>query len=1179
MLLRLSKKIADQGRRRVGDYLDRASPRDTHNGVELNNQQVNDLRVAFDAAYYLERNDDVQQSGVDPFEHFMTQGWKEGRDPRADFSMRSYLQNNSHVEGKGLNPFVHWILHADKSKVSKFPHHSQVRGTIARFFDKTFYLDARPDVRAAGVDPLDHYIHSGWKEGVQPNHWFDPHFFIERFPNAFGNDLPPIYLCSIENPDFHLEWWRHTYVDANWYRNRYKIKTTSDQELVDHYFTVGWKLGYDPSPFFSTSEYLENYGGNLAPGQCPLEHYISNEHDPHIQPSDNFAPAYYLSRYPEVKEFGHAALYHFMRWGRAEGRQPRPHRLWADPYFDEQKLVSDIREAFGARKTTREPPEVSVIIPVYNNIKYTMRCVWSIAAANDPVRLQIIIADDCSSDETQAFFSSLNGITYIRNRKNLGFLKSCNNAAAKAKAPFIFLLNNDTAVLPGWISSSLNTFSNHRNAGLVGSKLLYPNGMLQEAGGVIWNDGSGANVGRWNDPDKPEWNFIRDTNYISGAAVLLRKDLWDALGGFDIRYAPAYCEDSDLALQIKAAGFRVLYQPASRVVHFEGVSSGTDLSSGIKAYQVVNTEKLKQKWEYALSFHPPSEYVNRTNICSTTRPRLLFIDAITPEPDRDAGSVTAFYQIQSLINVGYDVTFIPANLQHSGRYTADLQEIGVECLSTPYVKDIYAYLRENASEFDVFFINRVEPCGPYARDIRALAPETPIIFHTQDLHYLRMERGAALTDDEALREAAYHTKQLEHQLMALCDATIVVSKAEKKELENESFSPKVHVVPLVYPDRQIPPKKNFDERDGVVFVGGYRHGPNVDAVTYFVEEVWPLVMEQCPDLKFYIVGSRAPKEVQELAGENIVFQGFVEDLDGFYDQMRVSVAPLRFGAGVKGKIGSALRAGLPVVASEIAAEGMGVDEQSGVLVEKSPMDMAEAIIRAHEDPDLWTELSDAGEAFVEREYSIQTMQQRLSNLLFKIGAVPFKQKDCPFAGNDQQLQFSNGDTFKTLDDDATTADRLLARWALAKIGDAANQDIITFKSTAFQEIVGTESPFHLPKFRLFGELELLESNLGPLVNTEPIDESKSCYGLVLIDCTSIDSAKTLESLDIWEWLNDETVDEAAIALIGVGDELLVELRTAVFKSITSAGWACTADCVAAPEYAFVDCVLYQAKRE
>jgi len=237
-------------------------------------------------------------------------------------------------------------------------------------------------------------------------------------------------------------------------------------------------------------------------------------------------------------------------------------------------------------------PVASIIIPVFNQLHFTLACLRSLSDCGDRAGFEVIVVDDASTDASPRVLPSIPGLRYHRNRDNLGFIGACNAGAELATGRFVVFLNNDTTVQPGWLDALLSTFERYPDTGLAGSKLVYPDGRLQEAGGIVFADGSGYNYGRFEDPDHPRYNFVREVDYCSGAAIALHRSRFMELGGFDSHYAPAYYEDTDLAMRIRELGLKVRYQPASVVIHYEGVSSGTDITRGVKSYQVVNHKKF-----------------------------------------------------------------------------------------------------------------------------------------------------------------------------------------------------------------------------------------------------------------------------------------------------------------------------------------------------------------------------------------------------------------------------------------------------------------------------------------------------------------------------------------------------------------------------------------------------------
>ncbi|MBK1695572.1 hypothetical protein CKO09_12665 [Chromatium weissei] len=645
---------------------------------------------------------------------------------------------------------------------------------------------------------------------------------------------------------------------------------------------------------------------------------------------------------------------------------------------DAAPVVKNLRIPAGAAE-----PQVSVIIPVYNKLDYTLACLDSIAEQMPTAAIEVLVIDDGSSDDTERQLSARTDIRYLRNSCNLGFVGSCNRAATEARGEFLFFLNNDTVVLNGWLDALLHTFDCIPNVGLVGSKLIYPDGRLQEAGGIIWADGSGWNWGRLADPTAPEFNFLRDVDYCSGAAILIRRALFAELGGFDSRYAPAYYEDTDLAFAVRAHGLRVLYQPLSQVVHYEGVTAGTDLTSGMKAYQVRNQALFREKWATALALHGDAE--SRSPRFSADRrvvARMLVIDACTPTPDQDSGSLDLFNYLRLLLDFGYRVTFIPAsNLLHFGRYTADLQALGVECLYHPQLTSIPQFLRERGTEFDAVMLLRVTVAFDLIGQVRTHCPRAKIIFNTVDLHFLREQRQAELLGT-ASRAQVETVKRQELAVMQQADTTIVISPVEQALLAQEVPNVRVRVIPIL---RDIPGRRaDFAQRNGLIFVGGFRHPPNVDAMQWFCAEIWPLIRRELPTLELRIVGSHLIPEVAALAGNGIQVLGFVEDIAPLFAQARLSIAPLRYGAGQKGKVVTSLSYGVPAVLTPVAAEGLGLNDDEGALIAATPSAFTAAVLRLYQDATLWQQLSDGGLARMEREFSVAANRDKLAELLTEL---------------------------------------------------------------------------------------------------------------------------------------------------------------------------------------------------
>jgi len=634
-------------------------------------------------------------------------------------------------------------------------------------------------------------------------------------------------------------------------------------------------------------------------------------------------------------------------------------------------------------------PVVSVLIPVYGKVEYTLACLQSIANNPPQAPFEVIVVDDASPDGSAQVLQRIQNLRLIRNRVNLGFLRSCNHGASSAKGEYLLFLNNDTQVQAGWLDELLATFTAFPGCGLAGSKLLYPDGTLQEAGGIIWQDGSAWNYGHGQDPALPHFNYAREVDYVSGAAIMVPTALFSQLGGFDEIYAPAYCEDADLALKIRDLGLSVIYQPLSQVVHFEGVTSGTDTRQGVKANQVRNSHTLHQRWQSRLAKHRPNGQAPSEEKDRAHTARVLVIEHCTPTPNQDAGSVTVYNLLLLLREMQFQVTFIPEdNFLYLPEYTPALQRMGIEVLYAPYVTSVEQHLKEEGARYDLAFLFRPGVVERHVQALRQHSPQAKVLYHTVDLHYLRMSREAQLQADSTKQQAAQVMQQREFAAIRAADASIVHSTVEFDILRPQLPQAALHVFPLILEVQSN--AAPLSKRRDIVFVGGYQHTPNVDAVHYFVAEVMPLLRKQLPGVCFYAVGSKPPPDIQALAAEDVIITGFVEALTPLLDNMRVSVAPLRYGAGIKGKIGTAMAVGLPVVGTALAAEGMSLTHGDNILIADEVQAFADAVTKVYQDPDVWHTLSQNGLAFADQAWGSDAAWSILNTILQSLGMHPVR---------------------------------------------------------------------------------------------------------------------------------------------------------------------------------------------
>jgi len=617
-----------------------------------------------------------------------------------------------------------------------------------------------------------------------------------------------------------------------------------------------------------------------------------------------------------------------------------------------------------------EKPDVSIVIPVHNNIEVTFLALCSLIISHNEATYEVIIVDDGSTDRTAELGSIVSGITVLRNAEPQRFIRACNIGAESTRGDFIVLLNNDVELTPGWLDELRSAFNRFNNVGLVGAKLLYPDGRLQEAGGIIWRSGNPQNYGRGENPEDPRYCYARQADYLSGAAVMLPKSVWREVGGLSSYLEPMYFEDTDLSFKVRAAGYTTWFVPSSVVFHHEGMTAGTDVREGLKRYQEVNCLKFKRRWSGTFSrFGREGENADIEKDRGI-HGRVLFIDYTTPRADKDAGSYAAFQEIRLVQSLGYKVTFLPLNMAHFGKYTEDLQKLGVEMVYAPFYSSPESFLEQRGAEFDAFYITRYHVARDVLTKIRTHAPEGRVLFNNADLHFLRELRAAKVTNDKERILNARRVREEELDVISKVDVVLSYNVAEHSIIEaySECHAKVIQTPWVVDIPKHLPPLAN---RSGLTFLGNFAWGPNADGVIWFAREVMPLLRKKKGSLILSIYGAELSKEIVALDSTNVKPIGFVQDVAEAFDTHRIFVAPMRSGAGLKGKVLEALARGVPCILSPIAAEGIGLRHGHDCFIARTVDDWITAITQLNEDDELWKRISENAQNYVKEKYSFE----------------------------------------------------------------------------------------------------------------------------------------------------------------------------------------------------------------
>lgn len=572
----------------------------------------------------------------------------------------------------------------------------------------------------------------------------------------------------------------------------------------------------------------------------------------------------------------------------------------------------------------------------------------------------VVVINGSQFEFTTSLIPELAGVRLVNSANNLGFAGGYNLAAKHSQGKYLLLLNDDTVVQPNFLRPLIDAVNSAPDIGAAGSCNMSPDGIIEEAGSVLFSDGQTMGVGRGEPVDTLEWDFVREVDLCSASSLLIRRDVWLKVGGLDERYHPAYHEDVDLCLRIREQGYRILYEPRSRVMHH--VSQSTDASfrrllfkrnAPLPIRRFINVLREHSKAPQIVE-HITRQVELAAQRARSVRRQVLLVDDLLPAAGLGSGFSRPIQLLQDLHEAREAVT-LETRLPVDG--TSDLlRDLGVRVVDG----DLGEYLARPEITIDAAIISRPPNVPRTIEAIRQHQPNAVVIMDHEALYHRRMYRQAELATDPTqihrfTVEATVMEEQERRATMAV-DLNVCISEEEAEFVRSVPGSAPVLVLEPRAP-KTVPTAAALDGRRDMLFVAGWMAGPespNVDALMWFAENVLPRIRQEIPWAKVRVSGASPPANVRELASDAVEFIGFIDDLPTAYRAARAVIAPIRYGAGVKIKTVEAIEYGLPTVATVVGAEGIELGAHTDALVvTDDPAAQADALIALLRDSSAW----------------------------------------------------------------------------------------------------------------------------------------------------------------------------------------------------------------------------------